>query len=389
MITETPEGIHNEPGHQRSSPIPKLNKLVEEMVEMLTNPDDSERSFLPFKHDKKDRIVLMVNNLGGTGELEMGAIAAAAILELQRRGFTIDRVLVGTFMVIIRFSVGLALTRFQTSLNMPGVSLTLLILPSQDEASPYSLNEILTFLDAKTSVTSWKFAVKLTPPHKKDEDEQPESEMGTRENSMQRKVTTAEPKLFVRVLQAVCDALKTAEPEITRMDQVGGDGDCGITLKNGAEGVLQLISEGRITGTNLIEDVRAIADAVGDRMDGTSGALYSYVLFYGVRCLVTAFSVSFSLRSPRLCMIVLEMARLKQTVVLARMFLHWPWKGCIRTPEPGHLVAPLSTPWMHLFEGSRKGALGLMQLQRQGRLQRTLSIFLQKLGELRMWSTRI
>jgi triose/dihydroxyacetone kinase / FAD-AMP lyase (cyclizing) len=92
-------GIHNEPGHRRSSPIPTLDKLVEEMVEMLTNTTDPERSFLNFKHDGKDHVVLMVNNLGGTSELEMGAIAAAAVLEIRRRGFHIDRVLVGKFMV--------------------------------------------------------------------------------------------------------------------------------------------------------------------------------------------------------------------------------------------------------------------------------------------------
>ena len=99
-------GIHNEPGHRRSSPIPRLDKLVEEMVEMLTSTTDSERSFLQFKHDKKDHVVLMVNNLGGTGELEMGAVAAAAILELQRRGFIVDRALVGTFMVRTYMPVG-------------------------------------------------------------------------------------------------------------------------------------------------------------------------------------------------------------------------------------------------------------------------------------------
>jgi triose/dihydroxyacetone kinase / FAD-AMP lyase (cyclizing) len=98
-----PLGIHNEPGHRRGSPIPQLDKLVEEMVEMLTTTTDSERSFLNFKHDEKDHVVLMVNNLGGTSELEMGAIAAAAVLEIHRRGFHIDRVLVGTFMVWASF----------------------------------------------------------------------------------------------------------------------------------------------------------------------------------------------------------------------------------------------------------------------------------------------
>ncbi|KIM32820.1 hypothetical protein M408DRAFT_187072 [Serendipita vermifera MAFF 305830] len=255
-------GIHNEPGHKRSSPIPKLDKIVEDMVDMLTNTNDPERSFLRFHHDKKDHVVLMVNNLGGTGELEMGAISAAAILELQRRGFTVDRVLVGTFM---------------TSLNMPGVSLTLLMLPRPTEESPYTSDEILTFLDDKSNILAWKMAVKLTPPHKKeaDDEDDPKGAGEASETTANRRVTISDPQLFVRCVQAACEALKVAEPDITRMDSVGGDGDCGITLRNGADGVLKMISDGRITGANLIKDVGAIAEAVGDRMDGTSGALYS------------------------------------------------------------------------------------------------------------------
>jgi dihydroxyacetone kinase len=101
--TESLIGIHNEPGHRRGSPIPPLDKLVEEVIKMLTTTTDPERSFLDFKHDEKDHVVLMVNNLGGTSELEMGAIAAASVLELRRRGFHIDRALIGTFMVCLYF----------------------------------------------------------------------------------------------------------------------------------------------------------------------------------------------------------------------------------------------------------------------------------------------
>ena len=71
------------------------------MIEMLVSTTDPERSFLPFKHDGKDRVVLLVNNLGGTSELEMGAVAAATIIELRRRGLIVKRALVGTFMVRI------------------------------------------------------------------------------------------------------------------------------------------------------------------------------------------------------------------------------------------------------------------------------------------------
>jgi len=189
---------------------------------------------------------------------------AAAILEIRRRGFHIDRVLAGTFM---------------TSLNMPGVSLTLLSLPRAEGESTFTADEILSFLDEKTSVAAWKMAVKFTPPQGHEEDnpakpgtDRTESGDGSK---MNKRLIVSEPRLFVQAVQAACEALNAAEPEITKMDQVGGDGDCGTTLKNGAAGVLKLISDGRINGANLIGDVGAIADAVGDQMDGTSGALYS------------------------------------------------------------------------------------------------------------------
>lgn len=92
-------GIHNEPGYRRSSPIPPLPGLMEGMIEMLVSTADEERSFLPFRHDRQDEVVLMVNNLGGVSELELSAVAGAAVLELRRRGLKIERVLAGTFMV--------------------------------------------------------------------------------------------------------------------------------------------------------------------------------------------------------------------------------------------------------------------------------------------------
>jgi hypothetical protein len=69
------------------------------MVEMLINNDDTERSFLDIDPNKSNRVVILVNNLGGTSELEMGAVTAAATSEMRRRGCEIVRILVGTFMV--------------------------------------------------------------------------------------------------------------------------------------------------------------------------------------------------------------------------------------------------------------------------------------------------
>ena len=93
-------GIHNEPGHTRLSPIPPLNKLVDHLLELIMSTSDQERSFLPFKNDGSDEVVLLVNNLGGLSELELGNIAGETVKLLENKAKVL-RVLVGSFMVRI------------------------------------------------------------------------------------------------------------------------------------------------------------------------------------------------------------------------------------------------------------------------------------------------
>ena len=94
-------GIHNEPGARRLSPIPPLSELIPELVENLISTSDPDRSFVPFK-GAGDRVVLLVNNLGGTSELEMGAVVAEARKGLAARGVQVERAIAGTFMVRAR-----------------------------------------------------------------------------------------------------------------------------------------------------------------------------------------------------------------------------------------------------------------------------------------------
>ena len=53
-------------------------KLVGYMLEKLTSTSDKDRSFVPFKHDGSDRAILLVNNLGGLSELELGIVMKEA-----------------------------------------------------------------------------------------------------------------------------------------------------------------------------------------------------------------------------------------------------------------------------------------------------------------------
>lgn len=90
-------GIHNESGHQTVSPIPPLSQLILRLIDMTISTSDPDRSFVPFKG--QDDVVLLVNNLGGLSELELGAIVGQTRDALDVRGLKALRVLSGSFMV--------------------------------------------------------------------------------------------------------------------------------------------------------------------------------------------------------------------------------------------------------------------------------------------------
>ncbi|KAI0372718.1 dihydroxyacetone kinase [Pilatotrama ljubarskyi] len=255
-------GIHNEPGHRRLTPVPALKDLLPQLVEFLTVTTDPDRSFLPFKNDGSDRVVLLVNNLGGVSELELAGIVGEARRALEAKGVKIERVLAGTFM---------------TSLNMPGFSITTLLLPSASETGPSVPDSslILSLLDEPANVPGWKWAAGTVPPAadqitsgaKRQTSAMPQGDLvSLRANDVQS---------FNTAVERACNALVAAEPEITRMDNVAGDGDCGLTLKAGASAVLNGVKEGRISGEDVVRSVISIAQVAEEQMGGTSGALYS------------------------------------------------------------------------------------------------------------------
>ena len=93
-------GIHNEAGVQRVSPVPPLNELIQTLLDLLSSQSDLERGFLPTAGSGKDNVVLLVNNLGGVSELELGGIVREAVTALAGRGVAVQRVISGTFMVL-------------------------------------------------------------------------------------------------------------------------------------------------------------------------------------------------------------------------------------------------------------------------------------------------
>ncbi|KAH8093308.1 dihydroxyacetone kinase [Cristinia sonorae] len=248
-------GIHNEPGNRRLSPVPPLGELVKQLLENVMSTTDTERSFVPFK-GKGDRVVLLVNNLGGMSELELGGLVGEATKGLQKRGATVERVIAGTFM---------------TSLNMPGFSLTVLLLPDGQAGAP-TATEILELLDDTPNAPGWKWSAGSTPGQPSEE-ATTRNQAATTEGTL--KIKAEDPKAFISAVQRACEALVKEEPEITRMDNIAGDGDCGLTLKDGAQAVLREVEAGRISGDDIVGSLIAISRVAEEQMGGTSGALYS------------------------------------------------------------------------------------------------------------------
>lgn len=93
-----PTGIHNEPGILKQK-LPPAKDLVTQMLAYITDTNDVDRAFVPFKHDGNDRVVLLVNNLGGVSELELGLIVQEALGVLASQNIQVERVNAGSFMV--------------------------------------------------------------------------------------------------------------------------------------------------------------------------------------------------------------------------------------------------------------------------------------------------
>ncbi|KAI5476272.1 putative dihydroxyacetone kinase 1 [Pseudohyphozyma bogoriensis] len=246
-------GIHNEAGVLREK-ITSSKALITKMLSFITNTKDEERAFLPYKHDGKDEVILLVNNLGGISELEMSSIANDAVDILAEQGITVKRIIVGSVM---------------TSLNLPGFSLTTLLLPRAGE--PYTSDRIIELFDAPASSPGWKFAAKGVPGV-------PSAPAAVAEPPVIKSGGAPVPydaAFFEKAVIAAAEAVIKAEPEITKYDTIAGDGDCGLCLKSGGEGIIAAFKEGKVDKQDVVTAVLNLAQSIEKSMDGTSGALYS------------------------------------------------------------------------------------------------------------------
>ncbi|KFO29453.1 Bifunctional ATP-dependent dihydroxyacetone kinase/FAD-AMP lyase (cyclizing) [Fukomys damarensis] len=223
-------GIHGEAGVRRVQ-MATADKIVALMLDHMT--DASNVSQVPVRPGSS--VVLMVNNLGGLSFLELGIVADAAVRCLEGHKVKIARALVGTFM---------------SALEMPGVSLTLLL---ADEP-------LLELIDADTTAAAWPRVPKVPVTGR-----------------MRSRAARVASQRVARVLEQVCTTLLDLEEPLNALDRAAGDGDCGTTHSRAARAIQGWLEQGPppASPTRLLSSLSVL---LLEKMGGSSGALYGLFL---------------------------------------------------------------------------------------------------------------
>lgn len=137
-------GAHGEPGLQQISPIPSLEPLISQMLNLLLDISDQDRAFIPFSKSANpsddNEVVLLLNSLGSTSNEVLARMAELANAELERRGFKIRRLTLGPLV---------------TSLKMSGFGITIWRLPP-DSGETMCRKEALGQWDEPVDVVAWR-----------------------------------------------------------------------------------------------------------------------------------------------------------------------------------------------------------------------------------------
>jgi dihydroxyacetone kinase len=240
-------GIHGEPGVRREKLRP-ADELVAELVQLII----ADRQL-----GGGDRVVALIGSAGATPPMELSIVTRAVAAQLAARGIELVRVWQGLVM---------------TSLDMAGVSITLLRLPDDEIGS-----DLLALLDAPTASRAWPGRPPGAIPHLQ---------------LVPAPVVVPEPSDATGhdpVVRAAIDAATRAildqEEELTRLDQVVGDGDLGTALARGARAWAAQPVDG-----SAAEQLRRLSEYARRDIGGTSGPLYAVGLLRAAESLASGAS---------------------------------------------------------------------------------------------------
>lgn len=234
-------GIHGEPGVD-DAPLSTAEDVARRLVEgLLADRPDNPGS----------RVVAIVNGLGATKYEELFVLYRSIARLLREADLEIAEGEVGEFV---------------TSLDMAGVSLTLVWLDEEIE--------------------KYWFAPCDTPAYRKGTLERPEvddRELATAPEAVSvEKPGSAESQSaaarIVESLEVIAELMGQEEKELGRIDSVAGDGDHGIGMVRGAQAAVCEAQRLRDEGGGAATVLAGAGDAWSAAAGGTSGALWGALL---------------------------------------------------------------------------------------------------------------
>lgn len=231
MEIEVGLGIHGEQGVRRM-PIASADELSRMIIDTIESDGRLQTG---------DRVALLVNGLGSTPPMELAIVARSALSLLEARGVTVERAWAGTFL---------------SALDMPGFSLSVM---QVDDAT-------LELIDAPTDASAWPRGGAVNRNRVLASQHSAPSSDGS-------KVRQTEAGARLReVVAKVARALVEAEPQLTELDSITGDGDLGSSMKRGAEAVLALPPR---DFSDVSGGLMAMAHAMRKAIGGSSGPFYA------------------------------------------------------------------------------------------------------------------
>ncbi|WVR08631.1 dihydroxyacetone kinase [Kwoniella sp. DSM 27419] len=269
-------GLHNETG-VFNIPTPSPEEFITKLLDLLLKQDDPERSYVKFKDG--DELVLLVNNQGGMSALEMGAVVDEVLTQLEDRNIVPVRILNGPFM---------------GSMNMPGISLSLLNLTNVSADCGFvSTERLIELLDAPHNSVAWPATSQIYPlpdklKNRKRADQFTEVEEEREEIETGGASLAGDKDLIQKAMKIAADDVLALEPQLTRWDTIVGDGDCGETCALGAKGVLAALKKGLGADGDLVQLFRVLTQVIDDSMGGTLGAIFSIFLAGATTALIKA-----------------------------------------------------------------------------------------------------
>ncbi|MCZ7933042.1 dihydroxyacetone kinase family protein [Agrobacterium leguminum] len=223
-------GIHGEQGVRRMS-IASADELVKLVLETIETDGRLKSG---------DRVALLVNGLGSTPPMELAVVARSAVTRLEAKGVVVERAWAGTFL---------------SALDMPGFSLSVMHV---DDA-------MLNLMDAPTDASAWPRGGAVNRNRVLPSADVKKSE------TAETRITAAGERLR-SAAERVARALIVAEPKLTQLDSVTGDGDLGTSMVRGAEAILALPGE---SFADVSGGLMAMANAMRKAIGGSSGPFYA------------------------------------------------------------------------------------------------------------------